>query len=56
MGYDDAREVEEFVVVGDCIDDVGPFLVKTEVSCRPLVDRSSGLHAWAGLPVLRVFN
>jgi hypothetical protein len=29
MGCDDALEVEEFVVVGDCIDDPFPGLVHT---------------------------
>jgi hypothetical protein len=28
MGYDDPLEVEEFVVVGDCIDDMSGLLVE----------------------------
>jgi hypothetical protein len=28
MGYDDALEVEEFVVVGDCIDDISGLSVE----------------------------
>jgi hypothetical protein len=28
MGCDDALEVEEFVVVGDCIDDISGLLVE----------------------------
>jgi hypothetical protein len=41
MGYDDALEVDEFVVVGDCIDDMSGLSVEQHKQ-----DRKSKLNSY----------